>query len=353
MTQTTTSTTTRTTFLDEDPVNEISKQEEESPRIEKFSIDQDIQYRQKAIMLTRAQSRIKQVEFELAVMKEVADARSEQVKELEKVLKQKDVALEETKQQNLDAEKNNIRANAVLDMKLGSSGLQSLLAMSQKKLREQEQQSEWNLEQVLELKSQLDESQVKIQELQQERKIHVAKIEECIQLLQIHTRDTHNGAEQHELHKRALRGVELEKKMEAYRDLLTASQADVEKLEQQREINQAMVKELTKILSPELDATSVDEIIVSLKNGKELEPQQAQLLTIQHLKSQVETLEEEKARFLDTIASLNKKIMDADEASTSPSSPTDTPRKFTRLLRHMTKSPSGEPHLKLENHKVF
>mmetsp|Transcript_25499 Transcript_25499/g.35752 ORF Transcript_25499/g.35752 Transcript_25499/m.35752 type:complete len:323 (-) Transcript_25499:1607-2575(-) len=317
---------------------------------EKFSVDQDIQYRQKAIMLTRAQSRVKQIEFELAVMKEVADARSEQVKELEKVLKQKDVDLEETKRQNLET-----TSSVALDRTLGSTGLQSLLAMSQKKLREQEQQSEWNFDQVLELKNQLDETQVKLQDLQQERKIHVAKIEECIYLLQVHTKEKPNGAEQHELHLRALRAVEFEKKMEAYKGLLTSSQEEVDKLEQQREINQAMVKELTKILSSELDATSVDDIIGSLKKGRELEPEQAQLLTIQHLKSQVETLEDEKTRFLDTIASLNKKIMDADEASTCGSPSPETPRKLTNFLRNMRKSPSPEQQhpIKLENHKVF
>lgn len=273
------------------------------PSKKKYSVEQDMSNKASIVELQRSKSRVKQVEFELAVMKEVADVRTQQLRDSE--------ALAE----KLEKELARVKSTTRPPIQTGSeTGLRKMLQASQQKVMEHEEEYDVNKDEVIELRSELQKNQNRLHDLEQERNIHLAKVSELLNLLTLHSA----SEMEKELHVKVLMVAELGSRMEELRKKLEESQDRVEKLEQEREANMAMVVELSQILSPEIDEKKVDEVVANLKAGKKLSTKQAQLLTIQHLKHQVETLEEEKASFLSTIASL--KQTEAARKETDPRS---------------------------------
>mmetsp|Transcript_6647 Transcript_6647/g.9744 ORF Transcript_6647/g.9744 Transcript_6647/m.9744 type:complete len:323 (-) Transcript_6647:35-1003(-) len=241
-------------------------------------------YSEKDIMLQRSKSQVKQLQFELDVSTEVTTALTEQLREARLQIHQM---------------QNQLTGSGTIA--LGEKGLNELLQVSQNKLRQQEKDGEMHSERVTTMAKDLRTYRHRLQEMELERALHLEKIDECYNLMECQESDE----KQKELQQKVLRGVELQRENKSLRRKLEKSEAKVKDLKEEGKIGKAMVKELQRLLSPELNAKQINETITALKNGTELSTEQAQLLTIQHLKSQIEKLEEEKAVFLDRISIMN------------------------------------------------
>mmetsp|Transcript_8147 Transcript_8147/g.12489 ORF Transcript_8147/g.12489 Transcript_8147/m.12489 type:complete len:325 (-) Transcript_8147:78-1052(-) len=256
------------------------------------TIDIDVDSAEKSIMYQRSQSRVKQLQFELDVSTEVQQALTDQLREARLTIREME---------------NQLTGSGTIA--LGEKGLKNLLQISQQKLRQQEKDGELHSERVTTMSKDLKTCRLRLQEMELERALHLEKIDECYNLLEC--QNTQEGCEkaeqkQKELQDKVLRGIELQRENKSLRNKLEKSEKKIKELKEEEKISKSMVKELKRLLSPELNAKQINQTIDSLKKGQELPTEQAQLLTIQHLKSQIEKLEEEKAVFLDRIAILNE-----------------------------------------------
>mmetsp|Transcript_8442 Transcript_8442/g.13968 ORF Transcript_8442/g.13968 Transcript_8442/m.13968 type:complete len:295 (+) Transcript_8442:68-952(+) len=255
----------------------------------KYNVHQGVTAAEKSILLQRSQSRVKQVEFELAVSNEVSTSLTTQLQEANDKVKKL--------QGQLDGSGK---------LQLGEAGLNQLLTISQAKLKKQQADGNLHGEQVHALRSDLQKSRKRLRELELERSIHLSKIDECLNML-----EAQSSPEEHNLQNKVLKMTGLSHRVEYLQDQLDEKNKEIKELKEEGKINVAMVKELTKLLKPELDARQIKDTIDSLQKGRELSPEQAQLLTTQHLKSRVESLEEEKSTLFDKITDLTKQVEEA------------------------------------------
>jgi chromosome segregation ATPase len=197
---------------------------------------------------------------------------------------------------------------------LGQAGLNQLLSISQAKLKKQEANAGFQNEQVQGLSSELKQSRRRLRELELERSIHLAKLDDCLQML-----EAQSSPQEHELQHEALRVTELSKRVDSLKERLNDKDKKIKKLQEEAKQNKAAVKELTKLLKPSMEVNEINETIDCLKSGRELEPEQAQRLTTQHLKSRVESLSDEKSTLMDHIADLSKQLEEASLANSTSS----------------------------------
>lgn len=242
-----------------------------------------------SILLQRSQSRVKQVEFELAVGQEVTTSLKKQLQEATDKAK--------SLQGQLDGSGK---------LQLGEAGLNQLLTISQAKLKKQHADGELNNEQVHYLRAELKKNRKRLRELELERSIHLSKIDDCLNML-----EAQSSPEEQDLQKKILKMSGLSHRVEYLQEQLAARDKTIKEMKEEGKVNAAMVKELTKLLEPELDTREITATVSALKQGRELSPEQAQLLTTQHLKSRVESLEDDKSSLMDRIAELNEQLRDA------------------------------------------
>jgi len=266
-----------------------------------------------SIVLRRCQSRIKQMEFELDVGKEVTNTLKSQLTDANLQIQKLQSALE---------------GNGTIA--LGEKGLQELLSVSQNKLRQSEKDGAYTSERIQAMSKDLRKCRLRVQECELERALHLEKIDECLTMLSAQAGD---DAKQNELQNKVLKLCKLKRDVESFQKKLIDRDARIKELKETEKISSAMVQELTRLLSPELTSKQIDETVLALQKGRELTTEQAQLLTIQHLKSQVEKLEDERSGFVHRITYLSDQL---ETASMVDSPNNNEPSKwvgFQNLLR--------------------
>lgn len=259
-----------------------------------YNIHQDIDVQEKSILLQRSASRVKQVEFELAVSQQVTIALKQQVHEAN---------------EKLNSLQSQVNGSGSLQLK--ESGLKELLTVSQKKLRKQQRDGKYQGEQVSSLTSELKKSRMRLRELELERACLMEKMDDCLTML---SATSEKDQVVRDLQQKVLKMPVLLKTIASLRGQLEDCQQEMRELKEASKINENMVTEMTKLLTPELSNKEINDTIECLKQGRELSTEQAQLLTITHLKSQVEKLEDEKTLFRERIASLNQQVEEASLA---------------------------------------
>ena len=255
------------------------------------NIYQEMQVSELSILLQRSQSRVKQLEFDLAVSKETAE-----------LLMGGNIC--DTKKQEAPA-------------------LNKLLSLTQQKLAKFESESKYQTEQMKLLQSELTQLRKRSIELELERSIHLSKIDECMHMLEVQS-----SPEEHNLQRKVLNQTALSHQVKSLERKLKERDATIEDLKDDKKKQASLIKELKKLLEPQLDSKQIRGILSTLNRGDELAPEQAQLLTTMHLKSQVEALQEEKSTMMDRIQDLSRQVDESNMASLSSSS---TRSSFTSL----------------------
>jgi len=241
-----------------------------------------------SIVLQRCQSRIKQLKFDLDVSNEVSTSLKSQLRDANQLV------------QDL---KGVLKGNGTIQ--LGEKGLKELLVISQNKLRKSEKDAAYTNERVQAMSKDLRKCRLRVQECELERALHLEKIDECLTMLSAQAGDDNK---QTELQEKVLKLCELRRDVASYNKKIDDRDTQIREMKATEKISSAMVQELTRLLSPELNAKQIDETIAALQKGKDLSTEQAQLLTIQHLKSQVEKLEDEKSTFVHRITYLTEEL---------------------------------------------
>jgi len=233
--------------------------------------------RDKELLTKQSENSIKELEYEILVMKEAADIRTQQIRDAENKIVNLERELAKAKRE-------------IAPIQIGETGIHRMLRFSQKKMEQQQEDCDIRSDQIVELRQELKSYEEHVRNLEDEKEIHHAKVTELLNLL-------HDGCAsdaEWQLHRKSIEMAEIAKELQVLSKRLEVSQERQLKLEEEREVNSRMITELSRILSADVDADKVNKIICALKDGRELSVEQAQVLTIQNLKSQLETQEEEK-----------------------------------------------------------
>lgn len=173
---------------------------------------------------------------------------------------------------------------------------------------ENAQQSEMFKSELLELRARLHEQQQQIEYLEQERSYNVSKVAELNTLVQ---RAGSGDVMQH-LAEKSVQVAELNHEISILRAKLARSEDRSTALEAERDANKTVILNLSESLwkNDSMNGSTNKATNAFIKQGGVIPANDAMEMTIAHLQTKIETLEDENAAYKETVESLTASVLE-------------------------------------------
>lgn len=170
------------------------------------------------------------------------------------------------------------------------------------------EQSDMYMSELLELRARLHEQQQQIEYLEEERSYNVSKVAELNALVE----RAGNGDVMQHLAEKSVQVAELNHEISILREKLARSEVRSTALEAERDANKTVILNLSESLwkNDSLSGSANNATHAFIKQGGVIPASDAMELTIAHLQSKIESLEDENAAYKESVESLTASVLE-------------------------------------------